>query len=59
MSYSDEELAAKIKEAVRAEMNRCLSQIDREKGIWHVNSCSRAVRTACENIKAMIRGERK
>lgn len=56
MSYSDEELAAKIKEAVREELERCLAQVDREKNLWRFNSCSRAVNTALDSLKAMIRG---
>jgi hypothetical protein len=46
-----------IKDAVREERDRCLAQVEREKQTWHVANCSRAVRTACDNIKAMIRGE--
>ena len=57
MSYSDEELAAKVKEAVREERERCLAQVDREKNTWQTSSSSRAVKTACDHIKAMIRGE--
>lgn len=45
-------------EATREERERCLAQVDREKGTWHFTSTSRAVRTACDNIKAMIRGEK-
>ena len=56
MSHSDEELAAKIKEAVRDERDRCLAQVDREKNLWRFNSCSRAVHTALESLKSMIRG---
>ena len=56
MSYSDEELAAKIKEAVREERDRCLAQVEREKNLWRFNSCSRSVNTALESLKAMIRG---
>ena len=56
MSYSDEDLAAKIKEAVREERERCLAQVDREKNLWRCNSCSRAVNTALDSLKAMIRG---
>ena len=56
MSYSDEDLAAKIKEAVRDERERCLAQVDREKNLWRFNSCSRAVNTALDSLKAMIRG---
>ena len=58
MSYSDEELAAKIKEAVREERDRCLSRVEREKGLWRYNSCSRAVQTALESIKTAIRDEK-
>lgn len=56
MSYSDEDLAAKIKEAVREERDRCLAQVEREKNLWRFNSCSRSVNTALESLKAMIRG---
>ena len=56
MSHSDEELAAKIKEAVREERDRCLAQVDREKNLWRFNSCSRAVNTALDSLKVMIRG---
>ena len=56
MSYSDEDLAAKIKEAVREERERCLAQVEREKNLWRFNSCSRSVNTALESLKAMIRG---
>ena len=56
MSHSDEELAAKIKEAVREERDRCMAQVDREKNLWRFNSCSRAVHTALESLKSMIRG---
>ena len=56
MSHSDEELAAKIKEAVREERERCLAQVEREKNLWRFNSCSRSVNTALESLKAMIRG---
>ena len=56
MSHSDEELAAKIKEAVRDERDRCLAQVEREKNLWRFNSCSRAVHTALESLKFMIRG---
>ena len=56
MSYSDEDLAAKIKEAVREERERCLAQVDREKNLWRFNSCSRAVNTALDSLKATIRG---
>ena len=56
MSHSDEDLAAKVKEAVRAERDRCLAQVDREKNLWRFNSCSRAVNTALDSLKAMIRG---
>ena len=56
MSHSDEELAAKVKEAVRDERDRCLAQVEREKNLWRFNSCSRSVNTALESLKAMIRG---
>lgn len=56
MSHSDEDLAAKIKEAVREERERCLAQVEREKNLWRFNSCSRSVNTALESLKAMIRG---
>ena len=56
MSYSDEDFAAKIKEAVREERDRCLAQVEREKNLWRFNSCSRSVNTALESLKAMIRG---
>ena len=56
MSHSDEDLAAKIKEAVREERDRCLAQVEREKNLWRFNSCSRSVNTALESLKAMIRG---
>ena len=56
MSHSDEELAAKIKEAVREERDRCLAQVEREKNLWRFNSCSRSVNTALESLKDMIRG---
>lgn len=58
MSHSDEDLALAVKKAVQEERERCLVQVDREKGTWHFTSTSRAVRTACDNIKAMIRGEK-
>ena len=54
MSHSDEDLAAKIKEAVREERDRCLAQVEREKNLWRFNSCSRSVNTALESLKAMI-----
>ena len=57
MSHSDEDLAAKIKEAVREERDRCLAQVEREKNLWRFNSCSRAVHTALESLKSMIRGK--
>ena len=56
MSYSDEDLAAKIKEAVKEERDRCLAQVEREKNLWRFNSCSRAVNTALDSLKLMIRG---
>ena len=56
MSHSDEDLAAKIKEAVREERDRCLAQVEREKNLWRFNSCYRSVNTALESLKAMIRG---
>lgn len=56
MSHSDEDLAAKIKEAVREERERCLAQVEREKNLWRFNSCSRSVNTALESVKSMIRG---
>ena len=56
MSHSDEDLAAKVKEAVREERERCLAQVEREKNLWRFNSCSRAVNTALESLKSMIRG---
>ena len=56
MSYSDEELAARISAAVKEEMERCLAQVEREKNLWRFNSCSRAVQTALDSLKAMIRG---
>lgn len=56
MSHSDEDLAAKIKEAVRDERDRCLAQVEREKNLWRFNSCSRAVNTALDSLKVMIRG---
>ena len=56
MSYSDEDLAAKIKEAVREERDRCLAQVEREKNLWRFNSCFRAVHTALESVESMIRG---
>lgn len=52
-----EELKEIIQQAVRTEMERCLIQVDREKGTWQTSGCARAVRTACDHIKAMIRGE--
>lgn len=45
------------KEAVRVERERCLIQVDRECDTWKTAGASRAVRTACDHIKAMIRGE--
>jgi len=57
MSYSDEELAEKVRQAVREERERCLIQVDRECDTWKTAGASRAVRTACDHIKAMIRGE--
>lgn len=57
MSYSDQDLAEKVKEAVREERDRCLAQVEREKNIWQFNSNSKAVRLALEHVKAMIRGE--
>ena len=57
MSHSDEDLAAKVKEAVRAERDRCLAQIEREKNLLRFNSSSRAVHTALESLKSMIRGD--
>ena len=56
MSHSDEDLAAKIKEAVKEERDRCLAQVEREKNLWRFNSCSRAVNTALDSLKLMIRG---
>ena len=56
MSYSDEDLAAKIKEAVREERDRCLAQVEREKNLWRYHTSARAVLTALESLKAMIRG---
>jgi hypothetical protein len=57
VSYTQEELDLAVKKAVREEQERCLVQVDREKGTWHFTGCSRAVRTALDNVKAMIRGE--
>ena len=51
------ELEEAIKRAVREERERCLAQVAREKQTWHFTGCSRAVRTACDNIISMIRGE--
>ena len=56
MSYSDEELAARISAAVKEERERCLAQVEREKNLWRFNSCSRAVQTALDSLKDMIRG---
>ena len=39
-----------------AERDRCLAQVEREKNLWRFNSCSRAVQTALDSLKAMIRG---
>ncbi len=38
------------------ERERCLAQVEREKNLWRFNSCSRAVNTALESLKSMIRG---
>ena len=57
MSYTQEELDEAVKKAVREERDRCLVQVDREVDTWRTAGASRAVRTACNHIKAMIRGE--
>lgn len=44
-------------EATREERERCLVQVDRECSTWKTSGSARAVRTACEHIKIMIRGE--
>ena len=57
MSYTQQELDEAVKKAVREERERCLIQVDRECDTWKTAGASRAVRTACDHIKAMIRGE--
>ena len=57
MSYTQEELDLAVKKAVREERERCLIQVDREKDTWRTTGTARAVRTACDHIKSMIRGE--
>lgn len=46
------------KSVKRKERERCLTQVEREKQTWHFTSSSRAVRTACDNIIAMMRGDK-
>ena len=51
------EIEALIDLATKAERERCLVQVDREGSTWKTSGSARAVRTACEHIKIMIRGE--
>lgn len=57
MSYTQQELDAAVKAAILGERARCLVQVDRECDTWKTAGASRAVRTACDHIKSMIRGE--
>lgn len=44
--------------AAKRERERCIIQTEREKQTWHFTNSSRAVRTACDNIISMIRGDK-
>lgn len=58
MSYTQQDLDVAVKNAVSEERLRCITQVEREKQTWHFTSSSRAVRTACDNIISMIRGDK-
>lgn len=52
------EIQKLIDMVAQEERQRSIVQVEREKQTWHFTSSSRAVRTACDNIISMIRGDK-
>ena len=54
---TDQQLYDFLERYGRKVEERCIFQVDREKDTWKTSSSAKAVKAACEHIKAMIRGD--